>query len=60
MKILPVVSDLLSRIGRVTPDLLQSRDGQLLTEALIAEAKAEDARRPLERPPFAPVDADES
>ncbi|MBU1307410.1 MAG: hypothetical protein KKF33_18050 [Alphaproteobacteria bacterium] len=56
--ILPIVTDLLSRIGEVTPDLLQSRDGQLLTEALIAEAKAEDARKPVERAPIAPVDLD--
>lgn len=33
------ITELLSRIGKRRPDLMQSRDGRLLVEAIIEEAK---------------------
>lgn len=43
---------LLSRVGRQRPDLMKSRDSQLLIEAIIEEGR----KLPAERPPRAPCD----
>lgn len=51
---LPEVSALLSRVGRDCPALVQSRDGMLLIEAILAEAR----KLPKEPPPRAPCDVD--
>lgn len=33
------ITELLSRIGKRNPELVQSRDGRMLVEAIIEEAK---------------------
>jgi hypothetical protein len=50
------VASLLSRIGKERPELVQSRDGRLLVEAILAEAR----KLPAERAPIAPVDVSEA
>jgi hypothetical protein len=52
---LAFVTALLSRVGRQYPALMQSRDGRLLTEAIIEEAR----KLPVGRAPIAPVDVSE-
>lgn len=46
------VSALLSRVGKEFPALVNSRDGRLLIEAILAEAR----KLPRESPPLAPCD----
>jgi hypothetical protein len=43
---------LLSRVGKRRPDLMTSRDSQLLIEAIVEEGR----KLPTERAPRAPVD----
>lgn len=45
---------LLSRVGKASPHLMESRDTRLLIEAIIAEGR----KLPVERAPIAPVDLD--
>lgn len=49
------VSALLSRVGKEKPELMNTRDGRLLVEAILEEAR----KLPTERPPIAPVDSSE-
>lgn len=46
------VSAILSRVGRDHPDLMNTRDGRLLVEAILEEAR----KLPVDRAPIAPVD----
>ena len=43
---------LLSRVGKQRPELMTSRDSQLLIEAIIEEGR----KLPAEKAPFEPVD----
>ena len=49
------VASLLSRVGKDCPELMNTRDGRLLVEAILAEAR----KLPVERAPIAPVDRSE-
>lgn len=49
------ISALLSRVGREHPELMNTRDGRLLIEAILTEAR----KLPVERAPIAPVDRSE-
>lgn len=49
------VASLLSRVGKEHPALMNTRDGRLLVEAILAEAR----KPPVGRAPIAPVDVSE-
>jgi len=48
------ITALLSRVGKAHPDLMNTRDGRLLVEAILEEAR----KLPVGRAPIAPVDSD--
>jgi hypothetical protein len=50
------ISALLSRVGKEHPALMNTRDGRLLVEAILAEAR----KLPVGRAPIAPVDVSEA
>lgn len=50
------LTELLSRVGREHPKLMESRDARLLIEAIIAEGR----KLPVGSAPIAPVDFDQT
>lgn len=52
---LPELTALMSKVGKANPSLVSDRNVILFIQACIDEAK----KLPVERPPFAPCDADE-